>query len=157
MGCWAHHNFAFLCLANGLKPILLAIRNISVHSVFVHLFFIFSTFPIFGVVFGVIFSQNFLDYFHCLVWVCPKHKSKFHGGYMINLNILEQSWEPCMCYWISVSCIIVLAVGWQVYSVSEGFQVRATKLGSLPLSCLTLARSADAYPVSASRPCLNQF
>jgi WD40 repeat protein len=34
----------------------------------------------------------------------------------------------------------------KVYSISEGFQVRATKLGNLPLSCLTIAHSTDAYP-----------
>ncbi|XP_024520106.1 protein FAN isoform X1 [Selaginella moellendorffii] len=34
----------------------------------------------------------------------------------------------------------------KVYSLSEGFQVRATKLGNLPISSLALATSNDAYP-----------
>ncbi|KAH9320915.1 hypothetical protein KI387_015554, partial [Taxus chinensis] len=35
----------------------------------------------------------------------------------------------------------------QVYSISDGLQLRSTKLGSLPLSSLALAKSTDAYPV----------
>ncbi|CAM6118833.1 unnamed protein product [Calypogeia fissa] len=34
----------------------------------------------------------------------------------------------------------------KVYSISEGFQVRSTKLGTLPLAALALASSSDAYP-----------
>ncbi|BBN03886.1 factor associated with neutral sphingomyelinase activation [Marchantia polymorpha subsp. ruderalis] len=34
----------------------------------------------------------------------------------------------------------------KVYSISEGFQVRATKLGNLPLAAVALAASSDAYP-----------
>ncbi|KAL2636007.1 hypothetical protein R1flu_007486 [Riccia fluitans] len=34
----------------------------------------------------------------------------------------------------------------KVYSISEGFQVRATRLGNLPLAALALAASSDAYP-----------
>eukprot|EP01018_Ginkgo_biloba_P005607 Gb_23656 [translate_table: standard] len=48
-------------------------------------------------------------------------------------------------------CLTMFSVGRdgfiKVYSVSDGIQVRSTKLGNLPLSSLALATSMDAYPV----------
>ncbi|XP_024362547.1 uncharacterized protein [Physcomitrium patens] len=49
-------------------------------------------------------------------------------------------------YSVDKDGFIKCCVRQQVYSISEGFQVRATKLGTLPLSCLALAKSSDAYP-----------
>lgn len=48
-------------------------------------------------------------------------------------------------------CLTMFSVGRdgfiKVYSVTDGIQLRSTKLGSLPLSSLALAKSMDAYPI----------
>ena len=48
-------------------------------------------------------------------------------------------------------CLTMFSVGRdgfiKVYSVTDGIQLRSTKLGNLPLSSLALANSMDAYPI----------
>ncbi len=69
------------------------------------------------------------------------------------IDQIELKCSGCLFSYLSQiikrSFVLVLC---QVYSISEGFQVRATKLGNLPLSCLTIAHSTDAYPVHSLSP-----
>ncbi|XP_057822900.2 uncharacterized protein LOC131035250 [Cryptomeria japonica] len=67
---------------------------------------------------------------------------KMHRGAVCAIALSEENASECL------SLFSVGRDGFvKVYSISDGLQLRSTKLGSLPLSSLALAKSTDAYPV----------
>lgn len=67
---------------------------------------------------------------------------KMHRGAVCAVILSEEN---------ASECLTMFSVGRdgfiKVYSVTDGIQLRSTKLGSLPLSSLALANSMDAYPI----------
>lgn len=88
-------------------------------------------------------GQDDCAWYHSLRERFSKPQSlKMHRGAVCAVILSEEN---------ASECLTMFSVGRdgfiKVYSVTDGIQLRSTKLGSLPLSSLALANSMDAYPV----------
>lgn len=80
-------------------------------------------------------------------WMSREHLSKsqslrLHRGPVNGVLLSEENASECLTLYSAGQDGFI-----KVYSIEEGSQIRATKLGNLPLSALALAGSCDKYPI----------